>query len=79
MDRFQPSTQNPNVSSPVNLGTPDDDNRAPDHEPAIGGDDAQQPIPGVDKPQVAPDPHAVADAERRGLGMASSKSEDAGG
>jgi len=78
MDRFQPSTQNLDVPSPENLGTPDDHNRAPDHEPIIGGDDAQQPIPGVNKQQVVPDPQGVADAERKGLGMPASKSEDAG-
>jgi hypothetical protein len=79
MDRFQPSTQNPHVPPPVNLDLADDGgNRAPDHEPIVGGDDAQLPIPGTDKPQVAPDPQGVKDAERKGLGMPSSKSEDAG-
>ncbi len=77
MDRFQPSTQNPSVPTPVNLGDAPEGDRAPDHEPIIGGDDSQLPIPGVDKPQVAP-PQDVVDAGRLGLGVPSSKSEDAG-
>ncbi|HYE58416.1 MAG TPA: hypothetical protein VD948_07905 [Rhodothermales bacterium] len=77
MDRFQPSTQNPHVPPPVNLDT-DEGNRAPDHEPLVGGDDAQQPIPGVDKQQVTPDPQGVKDAAQKGLGLPSSKSEDVG-